>query len=86
MNALIKTHCGIWATLPCPTHTDPLITECLSVEPSQLPTLQETEQLILHYMKCSRMVKKQTNPFPKVVGKGMICGYHEKSGGPCKVS
>ncbi|CAM9866193.1 unnamed protein product [Rangifer tarandus platyrhynchus] len=56
----------------------------LQFEPSQSPTLQETEQLILHYTKCSRMVKKQTNPFPKVVGKGMICGYHEKSGGPCK--
>ncbi|XP_043299002.1 serine protease 44-like [Cervus canadensis] len=56
----------------------------LQFEPSQSPTLQETEQLILHHTKCSRMVKKQTNPFPKVVGKGMICGYHENSGGPCK--
>ena len=86
MNALIKTHRGIWGTLSCSTHADPLITECLSVGPSHVPTLQETKQVILHYTTCNRMVKKQEKPFPKVVRKGMVCGYHEKSGGPCKVS
>ena len=86
MNALIKTRRGIWGALSCSTHADPLITECLSVEPSRVPTLQETEQVILHYAKCNRMIKQQENPFPKVVRKGMICGYHETSGGPCKVS
>uniref|UniRef100_A0A8C6E7G1 Peptidase S1 domain-containing protein n=1 Tax=Moschus moschiferus TaxID=68415 RepID=A0A8C6E7G1_MOSMO len=56
----------------------------LQFEPSRLPTLQETEQVILRYAKCNRMVKKQQNPFPKVIRKGMVCGCHEKSGGPCK--
>ncbi|KAJ1069332.1 hypothetical protein K5549_014282 [Capra hircus] len=56
----------------------------LQFEPSRVPTLQETEQVILHYAKCNRMIKQQENPFPKVVRKGMICGYHEMSGGPCK--
>ncbi|XP_006071636.2 serine protease 44 [Bubalus bubalis] len=56
----------------------------LQFGPSRVPTLQETEQVILHYTTCNRMVKKQEKPFPKVVRKGMVCGYHEKSGGPCK--
>uniref|UniRef100_A0A8B9XCI5 Peptidase S1 domain-containing protein n=1 Tax=Bos mutus grunniens TaxID=30521 RepID=A0A8B9XCI5_BOSMU len=56
----------------------------LQFGPSHVPTLQETKQVILHYTTCNRMVKKQEKPFPKVVRKGMVCGYLEKSGGPCK--
>uniref|UniRef100_A0A4W2IB90 Peptidase S1 domain-containing protein n=1 Tax=Bos indicus x Bos taurus TaxID=30522 RepID=A0A4W2IB90_BOBOX len=37
------------------------------------------DQVILHYTTCNRMVKKQEKPFPKVVRKGMVCGYHEKT-------
>uniref|UniRef100_A0A8C9CA27 Peptidase S1 domain-containing protein n=1 Tax=Phocoena sinus TaxID=42100 RepID=A0A8C9CA27_PHOSS len=48
--------------------------------------LQETEQIILHHKKCNQKIQTQLGVHCQVVGRGVICGYHEKIKSPCKVS
>ncbi|XP_026955863.1 serine protease 44-like, partial [Sagmatias obliquidens] len=46
--------------------------------------LQETEQIILHHKECNQKIQTQLGVHRQVVGRGVICGYHEKIKSPCK--